>query len=87
MHADTYEARLRDGDLVMLFTDGLADNVFPEELAQLCALVSRTGVSEAEQVQAIADRAVEYAQLCMWKENRPSPFERECVSFGSMEEC
>ncbi|KAJ3483998.1 hypothetical protein NLI96_g5929 [Meripilus lineatus] len=39
--ADLYETRLRDGDIVILYTDGLSDNVFMSELAAICSFVSR----------------------------------------------
>ncbi|EKM55438.1 uncharacterized protein PHACADRAFT_195471 [Phanerochaete carnosa HHB-10118-sp] len=39
--ADNVSMKLRDGDLVILFTDGLSDNVFPTELIQICSLVAR----------------------------------------------
>ncbi|KIP09148.1 hypothetical protein PHLGIDRAFT_29246 [Phlebiopsis gigantea 11061_1 CR5-6] len=39
--ADNVSLKLRDGDLVILFTDGLSDNVFPAELISICSLVTR----------------------------------------------
>ncbi|EMD38544.1 hypothetical protein CERSUDRAFT_113724 [Gelatoporia subvermispora B] len=39
--ADLFETQLRDGDLVIAYTDGLTDNVFPEEIAWICAVVAR----------------------------------------------
>ncbi|PSR74921.1 hypothetical protein PHLCEN_2v9455 [Hermanssonia centrifuga] len=39
--ADTFETKLRDGDIIILFTDGLSDNVFPTELVSICSLVAR----------------------------------------------
>ncbi|KAI0928726.1 hypothetical protein AcW1_005890 [Taiwanofungus camphoratus] len=39
--AETYETKLRDGDIVLAYTDGLSDNVFPAELLAICSLVSR----------------------------------------------
>jgi protein phosphatase PTC7 len=75
--AALFETTLRDGDLVIAYTDGLSDNVFPSEMAQICALVGKTSTSEAEHVQSIANRLVEYAQGCMVKQGRVSPFERE----------
>ncbi|OCH95553.1 protein serine/threonine phosphatase 2C [Obba rivulosa] len=39
--ADLFETQLRDGDLVIAYTDGLTDNVFPEEIAWICAAVAR----------------------------------------------
>jgi hypothetical protein len=41
----------------------------------ICSLVARAGGSEDYQVQAMADRLVEYARQCMKIRNRVSPFE------------
>ena len=41
----------------------------------ICSLVARAGGSEDKQVQAMADRLVEYARQCMKDRNRISPFE------------
>ena len=41
----------------------------------ICSLVARAGGSEDKQVQAMADRLVEYARQCMKDRNRVSPFE------------
>lgn len=69
--------KLRDGDLVIAYTDGLSDNVFPSEIANICALVGKTSTSEAEHVQRVADRIVEHAQSCMIQHTRITPFARE----------
>ncbi|KAG6897566.1 hypothetical protein C0992_000154 [Termitomyces sp. T32_za158] len=81
--AETYRVKLGDGDIVIAYTDGLADNVFASEVVQLCALVSRRGGTEDEQVQTIADRLVDYARLCMHSTVRVSPFESVFGLFGS----
>ncbi len=121
--ADTYDTKLIDGDLVILFvsckcshglsglnililrhqTDGLSDNVFPTELVSICSLVSRQyahsppplppadtteqahkfiQTEEDAQVQTIAERIVNYAQLCMKNKKRVSPFERAAAREG-----
>ncbi|KAL4265225.1 Protein phosphatase [Pleurotus pulmonarius] len=80
--AETYQTRLRDGDIVIAYTDGLADNVFPSEMSTICSLVARSGGSEDEQVQAMADRIVDYARKCMKNKTRVSPFEREAARQG-----
>lgn len=41
----------------------------------ICSLVARAGGSEDKQVQAMADRLVEYARQCMKDRYRVSPFE------------
>jgi len=80
--ADTYETKLRDGDIVIAYTDGLSDNVFPNEIISICNLVARSGGPEDTQVQAMADRIVDYARQCMANKKRPSPFEREAARKG-----
>jgi len=80
--AEIYEAKLRDGDIVVAYTDGFSDNVFPSEMATICSLVARSGKTEDEQVQAMADRMVEYSRLCMKSKTRVSPFEREASRQG-----
>jgi protein phosphatase PTC7 len=54
--------------------------VFPSDLVTICSLVARAGGSEDEQVQAMADRIVQYAQACMRDRKRVSPFERRFLS-------
>ena len=49
--------------------------MFQAELLTICSLVARAGGSEDQQVQAMADRMVEYARQCMKNRNRVSPFE------------
>ncbi|KAH8107078.1 protein serine/threonine phosphatase 2C [Cristinia sonorae] len=79
--ADVFETKLRDGDIVILYTDGLSDNVFMSELTSICALVSRqfsdrSGPNaEDAQVQAMADRIVDYTTMVMHMKRRVSPFQ------------
>ncbi|KIJ69408.1 hypothetical protein HYDPIDRAFT_106015 [Hydnomerulius pinastri MD-312] len=80
--AAQYETKLRDGDIVIAYTDGLSDNVFPSDIVAICSLVARAGGSEDEQVQAMADRIVHYARTCMRDRKRVSPFEREAAKEG-----
>ncbi|KAI0748101.1 protein serine/threonine phosphatase 2C [Daedaleopsis nitida] len=97
--ADLCEMKLRHGDIVIVYTDGLSDNVFPSEMVAICSLVSRqsqlskrtitpTGESdvetsaEDEEVQAIAERIVDYARMCMHNTKRVSPFERAAAREG-----
>ncbi len=43
-------------------------------MVSICSLVSRAGGTEDEQVQAMADRMVDFARQCM-RSKRVSPFE------------
>ncbi|KAG8749075.1 hypothetical protein FRC12_013580 [Ceratobasidium sp. 428] len=76
-HADEYSAQLRHGDLVVLSTDGLGDNVHPGEMIGLAALMGRRAASKPDQVlaQILADGLVEYAIACMHSQEKVSPFE------------
>jgi protein phosphatase PTC7 len=80
--AAQYETKLRHGDIVITYTDGLSDNVFPAELVAICSLIARAGGPEGEQVQSMADRIVQYAQACMRDRKRVSPFERDAAREG-----
>lgn len=57
-------------------TDGLSDNVFPHELAEICSLDPEAGESDDAQAQSMADRLVIHARECMAAKSRVSPFER-----------
>ncbi|KAG5652744.1 hypothetical protein H0H81_003885 [Sphagnurus paluster] len=73
--AETFRTKLGDGDIVIAYTDGLSDNVFTSEIVTICSLIARRGGTEDQQVQAMADRLVEYARQCMSNKGRISPFE------------
>jgi len=75
--AETYSTRLMDGDIVILYTDGLADNIFPAEILKICSLAMKGSESnEATQVQSIAHHLVHYSRSCMFSD-RVSPFQLE----------
>ncbi|CAL1704761.1 unnamed protein product [Somion occarium] len=96
--ADLYETNVVDGDIIVLYTDGFSDNVFPSETAAICSLISRQFTpppapkeldadaedppEEDAQVQVMADRLVDYAQMCMVNKKRVSPFERAAAREG-----
>ncbi|KAF8275027.1 phosphatase 2C-like domain-containing protein [Lactarius quietus] len=80
--ADVYETKLRDGDLVIAYTDGLSDNLFNHEITSICSLVFRSGGSEEEQVKLISDRIIEYARICMFDGRRISPFQKTAAMNG-----
>lgn len=93
--ADTFETKLRDGDIVILFTDGLSDNVFMTEISTICSLVSRQFAVKPRQLddreeearedvlaQALADRLVDYGLMCMMNKQRASPFEKHAAREG-----
>jgi protein phosphatase PTC7 len=74
--ADTYSVTLRHGDVILAYTDGLSDNVFPTELIQIVSLVLRSAPPEDQIAQVIAEQCVLYASQCMFRTNRVSPFQK-----------
>ncbi|KAJ4487965.1 hypothetical protein J3R30DRAFT_3363301 [Lentinula aciculospora] len=80
--ANTHSLKLRDGDIVVAYTDGFSDNVFPSEMLSICSLAGRKDATEDEQMQNMADNLVLYARQCMMDRRRVSPFEREAAREG-----
>ncbi|KAJ6630798.1 phosphatase 2C-like domain-containing protein [Mycena sp. CBHHK59/15] len=74
--AHEYTTRLRDGDIIIVYTDGLSDNVYPLEILKMCSLIMQGPGPEAKQVQSIAENLVRLARACMFSD-RVSPFELE----------
>ncbi|KAJ7449806.1 phosphatase 2C-like domain-containing protein [Mycena latifolia] len=72
--AQQWDTRLRNGDIVILYSDGLADNVFPAEMLKICSLTMSGLESEAEQVQSLAAHLIHYARKCMFS-YKVSPFQ------------
>lgn len=63
-------------------TDGLSDNVFTPDIVAICSLVARSGGSENVQAQMMANRIIEYAQVCMRERKKMTPFSRKsCFCF------
>ncbi|KAG6335364.1 hypothetical protein ID866_3727 [Astraeus odoratus] len=78
--AAQHEISLRDGDIVVVYTDGLSDNVFPADIVTICSLVARSGGTENDLVQAMADAIVRYALVCMRDRKRGRQAEQACTS-------
>ncbi|KAG8958440.1 hypothetical protein FRC03_009120 [Tulasnella sp. 419] len=79
--ADLHSVKLRHSDVVLFYTDGVSDNVWPQELAEIVSTILRQGGSEQNQVQLIADNIIHYTRQCMARQNKVSPFE----SYASQE--
>ncbi|EIM20918.1 protein serine/threonine phosphatase 2C [Wallemia mellicola CBS 633.66] len=75
--ADLFETTLQEGDCIVLFTDGLGDNVFTNEIVQLKQAVEGhiPDGTITEKSQALADTLVSYARICMDDEFKVSPIE------------
>jgi len=80
--AQEFSTTVRGGDIIVAFTDGLSDNVFPYEVLTICSLVRRTEASEGQQAQDIADRLVMYSLACMHNSHKISPFEKAALKHG-----
>jgi len=80
--AQEFSTTVRGGDIIVAFTDGLSDNVFPSEVLSICSLIRRTDASDDHQAQDMADRIVMYALGCMHNSNKISPFENAALKHG-----
>ncbi|CED84244.1 Serine/threonine protein phosphatase [Phaffia rhodozyma] len=83
--ADLFEVQLEDGDVVILFTDGLGDNVHNSEVLLLLAQAQietpppspKFGVTASKKLsvaQKLADGLKTYGQVCMGSTEKVSPF-------------
>lgn len=86
--ADLFETQLQSGDLIVAYTDGFSDNVFPYEVETLIQRIQQNNEKlkypEGKQrsTQHIADALRNYARLCADKEDKKSPFEAEAKKHG-----
>lgn len=58
-------------------TDGLVDNVYPEEILEICSVVLQEHRHDHDRPQIMSDRIVDYARQCMRSKTLLTPFERE----------
>ena len=65
-------------------TDGFSDNVFPKEMLSICSLTARRSGPEEKLPERIASNLVAYAQKCMHREDKISPFQRRTLVFFSL---
>jgi protein phosphatase PTC7 len=66
--------RLQGGDIVLLGSDGVWDNVFDEEINAVCESVVHTGLSGGALAAQIARSVAEYASTNAHDESSVSPF-------------
>ncbi|KAF7294938.1 Protein phosphatase [Mycena indigotica] len=91
--ASLHDEALADGDIVIAYTDGVSDNVWPAEIAQICGLALDRQDSEDTKAQLIASSVVYNARKFMFNQNRVSPFEAEArqhhkrMPGGKVDEC
>ena len=73
---------MKDQDVVILYTDGFSDNVFPSELLEIIKRVEKEEPTPEKQMVRLADTIVSYARLCGEKHDKQSPFELEAKRNG-----
>ncbi|KAJ7063297.1 phosphatase 2C-like domain-containing protein [Mycena amicta] len=74
--ADLYDCSLLDGDVVIAYTDGISDNIWPDEIAQICALALNRPHPQVTLAELISSNLVYYARKRMFS-HHPTPFEVE----------
>ena len=89
--ADTYNIKPRDGDIVLLATDGVFDNMYTEDLEALVNVhlpFDGAGASKPADaaLQGLADAIVARAQALGADETYDSPFQRAWESFDPDDE-
>jgi len=77
--AALHSQKLRHGDIIVAYTDGFSDNVYPGEMLGYLAAIMRRNEPEKVLAQTLADFYVAFAQRCMYDTQRVSPFEEECA--------
>lgn len=70
MAAETFDVKVVPGDTVVLFTDGLSDNLFPEEIASVVHQAKAKGTKPGELAHILAKIALEVAT----EKTRDTPF-------------
>ncbi|KNZ48542.1 hypothetical protein VP01_5599g2 [Puccinia sorghi] len=81
--ADAGSLALKDGDLVLLFTDGIGDNLWTEEIRTLVRSItkSRPTWDDYDLVHYLAHTICRAARRAS-QENRSTPFEAEAIKHG-----
>jgi len=82
--ADAGSLTLQDGDLVLLFTDGIGDNLWTEEIRTLVRLVtkSKPAWDDHDLVHSLAHTMCGAARRASFQPNRSTPFEAEAIKHG-----
>lgn len=80
--ADLGSRGLDDGDLVMLYTDGLGDNLWPEEIVHLTRSIADKNLPDSEFVNTLAHQVCAFARVASLQSRRVTPFELEARRNG-----
>jgi protein phosphatase PTC7 len=90
----TRSLRLQGGDIVLLGSDGVWDNVFDEEINAVCESVVHTGLSGGALAAQIARSVAEYASTNAHDKSSVSPFHARynrircaCVAMSHFDAC
>ncbi|KAG0145822.1 hypothetical protein CROQUDRAFT_715918 [Cronartium quercuum f. sp. fusiforme G11] len=82
-NASVGSQKLQDGDLVLAFTDGMADNIWSQEMCVVAEkLMSRRGKTDEELVDDLAHTLCGYARLISFQTEKLTPFEAEARRNG-----
>ncbi|MBW0526486.1 hypothetical protein O181_066201 [Austropuccinia psidii MF-1] len=68
---------IHNGDLILLFTDGLGDNLFPEDIRIATRHVLSKGLADSDFIQELAHTLCFYARVVSFQSKRVTPFEVE----------
>lgn len=82
-HAETYSFELRDGDLVVMGSDGLFDNLWNDDLTRIINSFHRK-VTDVESVKDMAKRIAEVAHFNAKQKTIRSPWSVQAASAGAV---
>lgn len=73
--SDNYQLRVREGDLMILGTDGIFDNLFEEEILEIVKVFTRSNQQRTKQTAQQISRQIAEAALAKSKlTNIKTPF-------------
>ncbi|KAH9818625.1 phosphatase 2C-like domain-containing protein [Melampsora americana] len=73
---------LKDGDLVILFTDGMADNLWVKEISDVIQRLMSRGKEDVEMMKDVVKTLCDYARKVSFKTDKVTPFEAEARRNG-----
>ena len=77
--AETYKIQLKEGDVVIMGTDGLYDNVFEDEILETVIEIGKAGPVDPKKV---TDRLLERARETAENRRACSPFQQKARKEG-----
>ncbi|EGG00257.1 uncharacterized protein MELLADRAFT_75803 [Melampsora larici-populina 98AG31] len=73
---------LKDGDLVILLTDGMADNLWVKEISDVVQKLMSRGKDDVEMMNDLVRTLCDYARKVSFKTDKLTPFEAEARRNG-----